>query len=195
MSTHVPPQVREDGVTVYRTDPDRPPVAVTEPHVVTGRDKAIFGAVALVFEHGVLNDALGIGVVGPVISFMPIILMGVLFGLAMDYEVFLVTRMREDYVRTGDAVTSVRTGFSASARVVVAAALIMIFVFAFFVPEGSFYVQPIALGLAVGVAVDAFIVRMTLVPAVMTLLGARAWHLPAFLAAPIRFRPSSRERF
>ncbi len=144
---------------------------------------AAFGAVALVFEYGWFNDALNIGVIGPVISFMPVILMGVLFGLAMDYEVFLVTRMREDYVHSGNARESVRTGFSASARVVTAAALIMIVVFVFFVPEGSFYVQPIALGLAVGVAVDAFLVRMTLVPAVMTLLGRRAWHLPAWLSS------------
>ncbi|SEA36956.1 putative drug exporter of the RND superfamily [Bowdeniella nasicola] len=148
---------------------------------------AAFGVVALVFEHGWFNDALGIGVVGPVISFMPVILMGVLFGLAMDYEVFLVTRMREDFVHHGDARHAVKTGFSASARVVTAAALIMISVFAFFVPEGSFYVQPIALGLAVGVAVDAFLVRMTLVPAIMTLLGERAWHLPNWLKARLPY--------
>ncbi|OKL54469.1 hypothetical protein BSZ39_03990 [Bowdeniella nasicola] len=148
---------------------------------------AAFGVVALVFEHGWFNDLIGIGIIGPVISFMPVILMGVLFGLAMDYEVFLVTRMREDYVHHGDAVEAVRTGFSASARVVTAAALIMISVFVFFVPEGSFYVQPIALGLAVGVAVDAFLVRMTLVPAVMTLLGERAWHLPGCLKARLPY--------
>lgn len=144
---------------------------------------AAFGATALVFEYGWFNNALNIGVIGPVISFMPVIVMGVLFGLAMDYEVFLVTRMREDFVHAGDAKAAVRSGFSASARVVTAAALIMIFVFMFFIPEGSFYVQPIALGLAVGVAVDAFLVRMTLVPAVMTLLGHHAWALPAWLAS------------
>ncbi|MDO5700273.1 MAG: MMPL family transporter [Bowdeniella nasicola] len=148
---------------------------------------AAFGAVTIVFEYGFLNDAIGIGIVGPVISFMPVILMGVLFGLAMDYEVFLVTRMREDFVHHGDAREAVRTGFSASARVVTAAALIMISVFVFFVPEGSFYVQPIALGLAVGVAIDAFVVRMTLVPAVMTLLGKHAWHLPAWLSTRLPY--------
>ncbi|MDO5727928.1 MAG: MMPL family transporter, partial [Bowdeniella nasicola] len=144
---------------------------------------AAFGATAIVFEYGWFNDALNIGVVGPVISFMPVIVMGVLFGLAMDYEVFLVTRMREDFVHDGDAKHAVKSGFSASARVVTAAALIMISVFMFFIPEGSFYVQPIALGLAVGVAVDAFLVRMTLVPAVMTLLGRRAWALPSWFAS------------
>ncbi|GAA2010107.1 MMPL family transporter [Microbacterium ulmi] len=152
---------------------------------------ASFGVVAAVFEWGWLADALNVTRTGPVISFMPIILMGVLFGLAMDYEVFLVSRMREDYVhlrraRRGradraTAITAVRTGFTASARVVTAAAVIMFAVFAAFVPEGDSSIKPIALGLAVGIAVDAFLVRMTLVPAVMTLLGAKAWWMPAWL--------------
>ena len=146
---------------------------------------AAFGAVTMVFEYGWGNSALGVGVVGPVISFMPIIVMGVLFGLAMDYEVFLVSRMREDYVHTGKARESVVTGFTASAGVVTAAALIMIAVFASFIPESTFMIQPIAMGLAVGVLVDAFVVRMTLVPAVLALLGARAWHLPRWLNARV----------
>ena len=144
-----------------------------------------FGATAMVFEYGWLNSALGIGQVGPVISFMPIIVMGVLFGLAMDYEVFLVSRMREDWVHTRDAGHAIRSGFTSSARVVTAAALIMFSVFAFFVPESSFYVQPIAFALAVGVAVDAFVVRMTLIPAVLEVLGARAWYLPRALDASL----------
>ncbi|MET0734171.1 MAG: MMPL family transporter, partial [Microbacterium sp.] len=128
--------------------------------------------------------------VGPVISFMPIVLMGVLFGLAMDYQVFLVSRMREDYVhavRRGEkadkstAIAAVRSGFTASARVVTAAALIMFAVFAAFVPEGDSSIKPIALGLAVGIAIDAFLVRMTLVPAVMALFGKHAWYLPKWL--------------
>ncbi|MBB2924854.1 MMPL family transporter [Cellulomonas cellasea] len=142
---------------------------------------ASFGVVALVFEHGVAADLLGVGRLGPVISFMPIVLMGVLFGLAMDYEVFLVSRMREDYVHGGDAREAVRTGFVASAVVVTAAAVIMFSVFAAFVPEGDVNIKPIALGLAVGVFVDAFVVRMTLVPAVLHLLGDRAWHMPRWL--------------
>ena len=109
---------------------------------------------------------------------MPIILMGVLFGLAMDYEVFLVSAIREDYVHGHDAQHAIRTGFISSARVVTAAAIIMISVFAAFIPEGSSTIKPIALGLAVGVFVDAFLVRMTLVPAVLALLGTAAWWMP-----------------
>jgi RND superfamily putative drug exporter len=146
---------------------------------------AAFGVVTLVFEHGFLADALGVTRTGPVISFMPIVLMGVLFGLAMDYEVFLVSRMREDYVHTthrpGSARAAVLTGFQGSARVVTAAAVIMFSVFVAFVPEGDMNLKPIALGLAVGVAVDAFVVRMVLVPAVMALLGDHAWWMPRWL--------------
>ncbi|MFS0735248.1 efflux RND transporter permease subunit [Microbacterium sp. 1P10UB] len=151
---------------------------------------ASFGVVAAVFEWGWFADLLHVTREGPVISFMPIILMGVLFGLAMDYEVFLVSRMREDYVHARRAagrggrdiaVAAVRSGFTASARVVTAAAVIMFAVFAAFVPEGDSSIKPIALGLAVGIAVDAFLVRMTLVPAVMTLLGDKAWWMPRWL--------------
>lgn len=152
---------------------------------------AAFGIVALVFEWGVVADMLHVSKTGPVISFMPIILMGVLFGLAMDYEVFLVSRMREDYVHLrrarggradrATAISAVRSGFTASARVVTAAAVIMFAVFAAFVPEGDINIKPIALGLAAGIAIDAFLVRMTLVPAVMTLLGQHAWWMPRWM--------------
>lgn len=148
-----------------------------------------FGVVAAVFEWGWFADALHVAKVGPVISFMPIVVMGVLFGLAMDYQVFLVSRMREDYVHAAKegrtprevALGAVRSGFMGSARVVVAAAVIMFSVFVAFVPEGDSSLKPIALGLAVGVAVDAFLVRMTLVPAVLALLGAKAWWMPRWL--------------
>jgi RND superfamily putative drug exporter len=113
---------------------------------------------------------------------MPIILMAVLFGLAMDYQVFLVSGMREEFVRTGDARFAVERGFTNGARVVTAAALIMFFVFFAFVPEGAGMIKPIALGLAVGIALDAFLVRMTLVPALMTLFGRAAWWMPTWLA-------------
>jgi RND superfamily putative drug exporter len=142
---------------------------------------AAFGAVAMVFEWGWFGDVLNVAKEGPVISFMPIILMGVLFGLAMDYEVFLVSRIREDYVHGGNARRAVQSGFVGSAKVVTAAAIIMISVFAAFVPEGDTSIKPIALGLAVGVFVDAFIVRMTLVPAVLQLLGDKAWWMPRWL--------------
>lgn len=152
---------------------------------------AAFGVVAAVFEWGWFADALHVARAGPVISFMPIVLMGVLFGLAMDYQVFLVSRMREDYVHDPDtrhpatrraaAVRAVRSGFVGSARVVTAAGLIMFAVFVAFVPEGDSSLKPIALGLAAGIAIDAFLVRMTLIPALMTVLGDRAWRLPAWL--------------
>lgn len=142
---------------------------------------ASFGVVALVFENGVGADLLHVARTGPIISFMPIILMGVLFGLAMDYEVFLVARMREDFVHSGDARRSITTGFLGSAKVVTAAAIIMFAVFAAFVPEGDSNIKPIALGLATGVFIDAFVVRMTLMPAVLTLLGDRAWWIPKWL--------------
>ncbi|GAA1954291.1 MMPL family transporter [Agromyces allii] len=155
---------------------------------------AAFGVVAAVFEWGWGADLLHVTKVGPIISFMPIVAMGVLFGLAMDYQVFLVSRMREDYVHARRALDghssrqprdialgAVRSGFTASARVVTAAAVIMFAVFAAFVPEGDSSLKPIALGLSVGIAIDAFIVRMTLVPAVMALLGDKAWWLPKWL--------------
>ncbi|SDQ10320.1 MMPL family transporter [Leucobacter chromiiresistens] len=141
-----------------------------------------FGAVVAVFQWGWFGDALHVHATGPVLSFMPIILMGVLFGLAMDYEVFLVSRIREEYVHGADAQTAIRRGFVGSAKVVTAAALIMFAVFAAFVPEGDPSIKVIALGLAVGVFVDAFIVRMTLVPAVLALLGDRAWSMPRRLS-------------
>jgi RND superfamily putative drug exporter len=139
---------------------------------------AAFGATSFVFQQGHFAGLLNVTHTGSVISFLPIILMGVLFGLAMDYEVFLVSRIREDYVHHGDPHHAIETGFVSAARVVVAAAVIMFAVFAAFVPEGSATIKPIAFSLAVGVFVDAFIVRMTLVPAVLALLGHRAWGLP-----------------
>jgi RND superfamily putative drug exporter len=139
-----------------------------------------FGVVVAIFQWGWLDSALGI-VPGPILSFLPILLMAVLFGLAMDYEVFLVSGMRESFVHTGDARRSIVAGFSGAARVVTAAALIMFFVFASFIPDGSGIIKAIAVGLAVGILADAFLVRMTLVPAVMALLGKAAWWMPRWL--------------
>ena len=143
---------------------------------------AAFGVTSMVFEYGWFNGPLFVDVNGPVVSFMPIMVMGVLFGLAMDYEVFLVSRMREEFVHTGDAKGAIARGFTANAPVVTAAALIMVSVFAGFVTSGWFMLQPIAVALAVGVLVDAFVVRMTFVPAVLALLGRHAWWLPGWLA-------------
>ncbi|MCK2035827.1 MMPL family transporter [Microbacterium sp. SSW1-49] len=154
---------------------------------------AAFGVVGAVFEWGWFADLLHVAKVGPIISFMPIILMGVLFGLAMDYQVFLVSRMREDFVHDPDskspdravrraaALRTVRSGFTGSAKVVTAAGLIMFAVFVAFVPEGDSSLKPIALGLAAGIAIDAFLVRMTLIPALMAILGERAWEIPSWL--------------
>lgn len=142
---------------------------------------ASFGAVVAVFQWGWLSGLLGVPTTGPVISFMPIILMAVLFGLAMDYEVFLVSRMREEHVHGEEPRASVVAGMRHAARVVVAAALIMFAVFASFVTIDDVIVKAIAFGLAVGVLVDAFVVRMTLVPAVLALMGRSAWWLPRWL--------------
>lgn len=141
---------------------------------------AAFGVTALVFNQGWFKGLINLPEPLPVISFLPIILMGILFGLAMDYEVFLTSRMREEFVH-GNEETPTEEGFVHSAKVVVAAAIIMFAVFAFFVPSGEGVIKPIAFGLALGVALDAFLVRMTLGPAVMKLLGRHAWWLPEWL--------------
>ncbi|WP_199430166.1 MMPL family transporter [Qaidamihabitans albus] len=146
-----------------------------------GSVAATFGAVVAVFQWGWLSDLLGVDTTGPIMSMLPILLIGVLFGLAMDYQVFLVTRMREEHVHGADADTAMITGFRHGSRVVVAAALIMISVFAGFVLAQDSLIQSIGFALAFGVAVDAFVIRMTIVPAVMSLLGKRAWWLPAWL--------------
>ncbi|WP_432493501.1 MMPL family transporter [Kineococcus gypseus] len=142
---------------------------------------ATSGAIVAVFQFGWLAQLLGVPSTGPVGSFVPIIVMAVLFGLAMDYEVFLVSSIREEHARTRDAKASIVTGTRHAARVVTAAALIMIAVFAGFLPSRDPDIVPIAFGLGVGVLIDAFAVRMTLVPAVLALLGERAWSLPRWL--------------
>ncbi|AVZ72859.1 MMPL family transporter [Streptomyces lunaelactis] len=142
---------------------------------------ASLGLVVAVFQWGWLADILDVPHSGPVVSFLPIILIGVLFGLAMDYEVFLVSGMREEWAHTGRARQSVIDGARHNVRVVTAAALIMFTVFAGFFPLDDSLIKPIAFALAVGVAIDAFAVRMTLVPAVLALAGRGAWWLPAWL--------------
>ncbi|MFE7462648.1 MMPL family transporter [Streptomyces sp. NPDC057499] len=143
---------------------------------------AAFGTIVATFQWGWFADVLGIEQTGPVVSLMPIFLIGVVFGLAMDYEVFLVTRMREAYVHGERPGAAVVTGFRHSARVVGAAAVIMIAVFAGFVGMTDPMIKMVGVGLAAAVFFDAFVVRMTLVPAVLALLGDRAWSLPGWLA-------------
>nr|MBA2694920.1 MMPL family transporter [Actinomycetota bacterium] len=142
---------------------------------------AAFGAVVAVYQWGQLSWLFGVNEPGPILSFLPILLIGVLFGLAMDYQLFLVSAMRESHAHGEPARRAVISGFNHSARVVVAAAVIMISVFGGFVFAELAMIRPVGLGLAVGVLVDAFVVRMTLTPAVMGLLGERAWYLPRWL--------------
>ncbi|MFF6872059.1 MMPL family transporter [Streptomyces sp. NPDC090109] len=142
---------------------------------------AALGAVVAVFQWGWLGGLFGVEQTGPIMSMMPIFMVGVVFGLAMDYEVFLVTRMREAYVhgeRPGEAIV---TGFRHSARVVTAAAVIMIAVFSGFIGMTDQMIKMIGFGLAVAVLFDAFVVRMAIVPAVLALLGHKAWWLPKWL--------------
>ncbi|MBP2582693.1 RND superfamily putative drug exporter [Streptomyces sp. PvR006] len=142
---------------------------------------AALGAVVAVFQWGWLGSLFGVEQTGPIMSMMPIFMVGVVFGLAMDYEVFLVTRMREAYVhgeRPGEAIV---TGFKHSARVVTAAAVIMIAVFSGFIGMTDQMIKMIGFGLAVAVLFDAFVVRMAIVPAVLALLGHKAWWLPKWL--------------
>ncbi|MFE6166167.1 MMPL family transporter [Streptomyces sp. NPDC056486] len=139
---------------------------------------AALGSVVAVFQWGWGAELLSVEQTGPIMSMMPIFMVGIVFGLAMDYEVFLVARMREAYVhgdRPGQAVVS---GFRYSARVVVAAALIMMAVFSGFIGAGESMIKTIGFGLASAVLFDAFVVRMALVPAVLALLGKAAWWLP-----------------
>jgi RND superfamily putative drug exporter len=142
---------------------------------------AALGAVVAVFQWGWLADLMGVEQTGPVMSMMPIFMVGVVFGLAMDYEVFLVTRMREAYVHGEKAGQAVVTGFRHGARVVTAAAVIMMAVFAGFIGSSESMVKMIGFGLAIAVFFDAFIVRMAIVPAVLALLGRKAWWLPRWL--------------
>lgn len=142
---------------------------------------AALGGVVAVYQLGIAGSLFGVHEPGPVLSFLPILLIGVLFGLAMDYQVFLVSGMRESFVHSGDARQAVLTGFRQSARVVTAAAIIMVSVFGGFVFAELAMIRPIGFGLALGVLIDAFLVRMTLIPAVLSLLGERAWWLPRWL--------------
>ncbi|WP_128375198.1 MMPL family transporter [Streptomyces cavernae] len=142
---------------------------------------AAFGVLVAVFQWGWAADLVGIEQTGPVMSLMPILIIGIVFGLAMDYEVFLLTRMREAYVHGASPGEAIVNGFRHSGRVVAAAAIIMISVFAGFIGMSSPTIQTMGVGLAAAVAFDAFVVRMAIAPAVLALLGHRAWWLPRTL--------------
>lgn len=142
---------------------------------------AAFGGITAIFQIGFLADLFGVHAPGPVLSFLPIIATGILFGLAMDYQLFLVSGMREAYAHGAPARVAVQHGLRAGRAVVTAAAIIMISVFAGFIFSHDATIKPIGFGLAFGVLLDAFVVRMLLIPAAMHLLGEKAWWLPAWL--------------
>jgi RND superfamily putative drug exporter len=142
---------------------------------------AALGVVVAVFQWGWGADLIGLVQTGPIISLMPIVLVGMIFGLAMDYEVFLVSRIREAHSHGEAARQAVVTGFRHSARVVVAAALIMIAVFSGFVGGDLAMIKMIGFSLATAVVFDAFVIRMALVPALLATLGERAWSIPRWL--------------
>ena len=141
---------------------------------------AAYGVVIAVFQWGWGGELLGIEA-GPVNPYIPLMLFAVVFGLSMDYEVFMISRIREEYRRTGDAATSVADGLASTARVITAAAAIMVVVFASFMFEEVREIKLFGLGLAVAVLLDATLVRMVLVPATMELLGERNWWIPRWL--------------
>ena len=139
------------------------------------------GVLVAIFQWGWLKDLVGLEETVPIISFLPMMMFAILFGLSMDYEVFIMSRVREDYVRTGEARQSVLTGLTSSARVITAAALIMISVFGSFVLGDDPIIKMFGIGLATAVLLDATVVRMMLVPATMALLDKAAWWLPRWL--------------
>jgi RND superfamily putative drug exporter len=142
---------------------------------------AAFGGITAVFQWGWLAPVFGVHDPGPILSFLPILVVGILFGLAMDYQLFLVSGMREAYAHGAPARLAVQRGVHAGRTVVIAAALIMISVFGGFVFSNSVMIQSIGLGLALGVLLDAFVVRLLIIPAVMHLLGPAAWWIPKWL--------------
>lgn len=144
---------------------------------------ATFGAVVMVFQWGWLAGLFGVDQVGPILSFLPIFMIGVVFGLAMDYEFFLVTRMREEYVHGAEPKQAIINGLGFSGKIVTAAAIIMISVFFGFMTGDNAIVKSIGFALAIGVLVDAFVVRLAIVPAVLALLGRGAWWIPGWLNA------------
>lgn len=136
------------------------------------------GSVAFVFQRDWTSELLGVGTGAPIESLVPVLVIGIMFGLAMDYQVFLVSRMHEEWTHTGDNRRAVRVGMQETGRVIATAAVIMICVFASFGFSGQRIIAQIGIGLAVGVLVDAFVMRMTVVPALMHLIGDRNWAYP-----------------
>ncbi len=141
---------------------------------------AAYGIMVALYQWGWFSDVTGVQP-GPVEPWMPMMLFAIVFGLSMDYEVFLLSRVREEWLRTGDSRTSVADGLAATAKVITAAAAIMVVVFGSFILENDRTFKLMGTGLATAILLDATIVRMLLVPATMELLGDRNWWLPAWL--------------
>jgi RND superfamily putative drug exporter len=142
---------------------------------------AAYGVVVAVFQWGWGSSLVGLDETVPIPAFVPMLMFAIVFGLSMDYEVFLLYRVHEAYLKTGDSHRSVAIGIGGTARVITTAAAVMIVVFASFVADPDPTIKMLAVGMAVSVLIDASIVRMILVPAVMSLLGDRAWWLPRWL--------------
>jgi RND superfamily putative drug exporter len=142
---------------------------------------AAYGMIVAIFQWGWAKDLFGLEDTVPVNPFIPLIMSAILFGLSMDYEVFLLSRMKEEFDRTGDNASAVADGLAITARVITAAALIMVCVFGSFAIGDDRQLKLFGLGMAFAVLIDATIVRMVLVPATMELLGARNWWLPKWL--------------
>ena len=142
---------------------------------------ASFGVIVWLFQYGHGSDALGLGAAGPVEAWLPVMMLAILFGLSMDYQVFLVSRMHEEWVHTKDNRRAVRIGQAETGRVITAAATIMICVFLSFLLLGQRPVAEFGIGLAAAVALDAFVLRMLLVPSIMQMLGKANWWLPGWL--------------
>ena len=142
---------------------------------------AAYGLVVAIFQWGWFSDVFGVTAGAPIEPFIPMMLFAIVFGLSMDYEVFLLSRIKEEYDRSGDAVNSVADGLASTARVISAAAAIMVVVFGSFMFEDDRIVKLFGLGLSMAVLLDATLVRMLLVPATMELLGERNWWLPGWL--------------
>jgi RND superfamily putative drug exporter len=142
---------------------------------------AAFGVLVAVFQWGWLGTVFGVNRSGPVEAFLPVMLFAILFGLSMDYQVFLVTRMHEEWRKSGDNRVAVRNGLAATGKTITAAALIMILVFGSFILGGERVIKEFGLGLAGGILIDALVIRMAIVPALMFMIGKANWWFPSSL--------------
>jgi RND superfamily putative drug exporter len=143
---------------------------------------AAYGVVAFFLDGGWAGRLIGIDTATPMAAFVPVIMFALLFGLSMDYEVFLISRIREAWLRTGDNGQAITTGLASTGRVITAAAAIMIVVFAAIVPSDQVFIKVFGVGMVAAILVDATVIRMLLVPAVMHLLGRHNWWLPRSMA-------------